>query len=160
MVAVIIAVLLAWDFSESKNKEGSITMKYQYIIVYYVNPLIMHYVPVTKDDIEERCLSKIIIGNKQEIEKIRRILTSIRKEQEHSEGIIDSLTFKIKIKYPNIREEIWFVDKSRNFELNAKDRGKIPIRYFKKLVDLFDIYSEIIDLKYWKKFQSSFDEGK
>jgi len=61
----ISGTLSFYHFSESKKMKGSIKSKY--MIVYYIHPSIMHYAPVTKDDIEKRCLSKIIIGNKQNL---------------------------------------------------------------------------------------------
>lgn len=151
--AIVFIALALLSAAESTGKEV-FPMEYESIVIWYISPEILTYVPVTKVDIEERSLSKIIIGNKREIEKITRVLIRIKGKAGDSEGITGSLTFKIKIKYIDKTEEIWFGDKKQNFEIEGgKHRGKIPKKYFKELISLFDAHSEVVDFKYLENFQ-------
>lgn len=154
--AILVITFVTISKSESKESKEDI-MNCERIEVYYISPTVMTYVPITKEDIEKRALSKIIIGNKLRIEEINGILNSIAEKKGSSEGIVDSLTFKIEIKLADEKTEIWIVDKSRNFELNNEEQGNISYESFEKLVHIFDSCVKVIDLKYLESIKG---EGK
>lgn len=142
---VMVLVMLLCP-SKVSPKEVS-PMEPQYIVIWYIHPEIQTYVPIAKEDIEERCLAKIVIGNKRLIGQVSDILTMVKNAGIASRGIVDSVTFKIRIRFRD-RDEIWFVDKRRNFELEEGAKGQIPAAHFRKLVQTFDAYSGVADLKY------------
>lgn len=153
-----IFVITAVMISKTDGKEmGENVMNCEYIEIYYTSPVIMPYVPITKEDIETRALSRIIIGDEAKIKEINETLSNGLLKKKNSKGIADSLTFKIVMKFTNEKNKIWVVDKSQNFELDNIYQGKMPYEIFEKLVHIFDSCVKVADLKYLEYIKN---EGK
>lgn len=142
MLLYVIILSEAKPFMEEKK----------YLIVYYIPPEIETYVPVTKDDIEERCLSKIFIGNIERLRQIKEIVDNIINKSEISNGIDHGISFKIFFSNVYGEKEVLFADKNRNFEFK-KIKGKIPKEYFDELTNIFELCKEIVDIKYFSKIE-------
>ncbi len=135
--------LKAESFMKEKNK---------YLIAYYIPPEIETYVPITKDDIEIRSLHKIFIGNMEQLKQIKEIVDKLIEKREMSDGIDYGIT--LKVVFFNIYEEekVLFIDKNRNFEF-SQTKGRIPLKLFDEIINIFDLCKEIVDIKYFTKIE-------